>query len=92
MLTRTAPARATDAHVAIIGHITDTELRRYASAIEIANGLLNRFLLLCVRRVRLLPEGGDPEPAERHRASALPATVLKHAHAAGRVTLAADRA
>ena len=45
VLTRTAPARATDAHVAIIGHITDTELRRYASAIEIANGLLNRFIL-----------------------------------------------
>jgi hypothetical protein len=62
VLTRTAPARATGAHVAIIGHITHTELRRYASAIEIANGLLNRFLLLCVRRVRLLPEGGDPEP------------------------------
>lgn len=41
VLTRTAPARATGAHVAIIGHITHTELRRYASAIEIANGLLN---------------------------------------------------
>ena len=65
VLTRTAPARATGAHVAIIGHITHTELRRYASAIEIANGLLNRFLLFCVRRVRLLPEGGDPQPLNR---------------------------
>jgi Protein of unknown function (DUF3987) len=62
VLTRTAPARATNAHVSIIGHITQTELRRYASAIEIANGLLNRFLLLGVSRVRLLPEGGDPHP------------------------------
>jgi hypothetical protein len=90
VLTRTAPARATGAHVAIIGHITHTELRRYASAIEIANGLLNRFLLLCVRRVRLLPEGGDPEPLKGTGLVRYLSTVLKHAHATGRVTLAAD--
>lgn len=90
VLTRTAPARATGAHVAIIGHITHTELRRYASAIEIANGLLNRFLLICVRRVRLLPEGGDPQPLKGTGLVRYLATVLKHAHATGQVTLAPD--
>lgn len=42
LLTRTAPARATDAHVSIIGHITQTELRRHTTTVEIANGFLNR--------------------------------------------------
>jgi hypothetical protein len=90
VLTRTAPARATGAHVAIIGHITQTELRRYASAIEIANGLLNRFLLLAVRRVRLLPEGGDPNPLKDTGLARYLATTLKHARTTGQVKLAED--
>jgi hypothetical protein len=90
VLTRTAPARATGAHVAIIGHITQTELRRYASAIEIANGLLNRFLLLAVRRVRLLPEGGDPNPLKDTGLARYLANVLTHARTIGPVKLADD--
>jgi hypothetical protein len=62
LLTRTAPARASAAHIAVIGHITAAELRHHASSVELANGFLNRFLLLACRRVRLLPEGGDPDP------------------------------
>ena len=31
ILTRTAPARATDAHISVIGHITQTELRRHTT-------------------------------------------------------------
>lgn len=62
ILTRTAPARATSAHISVIGHITATELRAHVNPVELANGLLNRFLLLGCRRVRLLPEGGDPDP------------------------------
>jgi hypothetical protein len=88
VLTRTAPARATNTHVSIIGHITHTELRRYASAIEIANGLLNRFLLLCVRRVRLLPEGGDPNPLKHTGLARYLARTLKHARTTGPVKLA----
>ncbi len=90
VLTRTAPARATGAHVSIIGHITQTELRRHASAIEIANGLLNRFLLLAVRRVRLLPEGGDPNPLKDTGLARYLATTLKHARTIGQVKLADD--
>ena len=62
LLTRTAPATATSAHIAIIGHITQTELARHTTTVELANGFLNRFLICACRRVRLLPEGGDPEP------------------------------
>jgi hypothetical protein len=42
ILTRTAPARATNAHISVIGHITATELQHHINPVELANGLLNR--------------------------------------------------
>ena len=62
LLTRTAPARSTDAHIALIGHITQAELRHHLTQVELANGLANRFLLCACRRTRLLPEGGNSDP------------------------------
>jgi hypothetical protein len=53
-----APVRATGAHVTVIGHITAEELRRYLTNTEVASGFGNRFLWLCVRRSKFLPEGG----------------------------------
>jgi hypothetical protein len=90
LLTRTAPARATSAHISIIGHITHTELRRHTTNVEIANGFLNRFLLLAVRRVRLLPEGGDPDPLKNSGLARYLTSVLKHAQTAGQLTLDPD--
>ena len=90
LLTRTAPARATSAHIAIIGHITQTELRRHTTTIEIANGFLNRFIFAAVRRVRLLPEGGAPDPLKGTGLAHYLTSVLKHAHTAGRLTLDPD--
>ena len=43
VLTKHDPARAADAHVSIVGHITADELLRHVSATEAANGFLNRF-------------------------------------------------
>lgn len=63
VITKHDPARASDAHVSVVGHITADELVRHVGATEIANGFLNRFLLICVRRSRLLPEGGHLDPA-----------------------------
>ncbi len=51
-------ARATGAHISIIAHATKQELLRYLDATEQANGFGNRFLWACVRRSRILPEGG----------------------------------
>jgi hypothetical protein len=87
LLTRTAPARATDAHISIIGHITATELQQHTTRIELANGFLNRFLLVAVRRMRLLPEGGNPDPLKGSGLVRYLASVLKHAQTTGRVTL-----
>lgn len=58
-LTRSAPITATGAHISIIGHITKDELLRYLRSTETANGFANRFLWLCVRRSKLLPDGGN---------------------------------
>ncbi|MGH8995781.1 MAG: DUF3987 domain-containing protein [Acidimicrobiales bacterium] len=62
LLTRTAPARASAAHIAVIGHITSAELTHHLNAIEAANGFLNRFVFIACRRHRLLPQGGHPDP------------------------------
>ncbi len=90
LLTRTAPARATEAHISIIGHITQTELRRHTTTVEISNGFLNRFIFAAVRRVRLLPEGGDPDPLNGTGLARYLTSVLKHARTAGHVTLTAE--
>ena len=58
VLTKNSPAKATGAHISIIGHITRDELLRFLSSTETANGFANRFLWVCARRSKLLPEGG----------------------------------
>jgi len=90
LLTRTAPARATSAHISIIGHITQTELRRHTTTVEIANGFLNRFVFAAVRRVRLLPEGGDPDPLKNTGLGRYLTSVLTRAQTAEQVTLTAN--
>lgn len=62
LLTRSAPARASAAHITVIGHITGAELAHHLSALEAANGFLNRFCFIACRRQRLLPDGGHPDP------------------------------
>jgi hypothetical protein len=58
-MTKNSEARATGAHISIIGHITRDELRRLLTETESANGFGNRFLWLAVRRSKCLPEGGN---------------------------------
>jgi hypothetical protein len=58
-LTKNSPAKATGAHISVVGHITRAELLRYFDSTEAANGFGNRILWVCVRRSRCLPEGGN---------------------------------
>lgn len=85
LLTRTAPAKASAAHLCMVGHITTVELAHHLAGLEIANGLLNRFLILAVRRARLLPEGGHPDPLARTGLPARLAANLAVARAGGRL-------
>jgi hypothetical protein len=87
ILTRTAPARATSAHIAIIGHITQHELRRHTTSLELANGFMNRVLIICCRRQRLLPEGGNPDPLHNTGLDRLLTAALKQARNAGQIRL-----
>ncbi|MDA2919733.1 DUF3987 domain-containing protein [Desulfobacterota bacterium AH_259_B03_O07] len=60
-LTKNSKAKASGAHISIIGHITRGELIKYLTDTEAANGFGNRFLWLCVKRSKVLPFGGDIE-------------------------------
>ena len=57
-MTKNSPARATDAHISIVGHITADELARRLDATDMANGFGNRFPWVSVSRSKLLPDGG----------------------------------
>jgi hypothetical protein len=57
-MVKNSPAKATGAHISIIGHITRDELRRLLTQTESANGFANRFCWLAVKRSKCLPEGG----------------------------------
>jgi hypothetical protein len=56
IVTKNSPAKATGAHISIIGHITRHELRFVGS--DAQNGFANRFLVACVQRSKFLPDGG----------------------------------
>jgi hypothetical protein len=67
IMTKTAPAKATGAHVSIVGHITQDELHRELRATDEANGYANRFLFVYAERSKYLPFGGrldEPTMAE----------------------------
>ena len=57
-LTKNSPARATEAHVTVVGHITKAELLKLLKQTDALNGFGNRFVWLAVRRSKLLPDGG----------------------------------
>jgi len=86
-LTRNRPLHATEAHLALIGHITATELRHCSTTLSIANGLLNRFLFVACRRAQLLPHGGDEYPLANTGLKERLAEVLEHARRAGQLRL-----
>jgi hypothetical protein len=90
LLTRNSPVRASEAHLAVIGHITATELRHCSTTLTLANGFLNRFLFVACRRMRLLPEGGDENPLGNTGLKDRLAQALEHASRAGQLSLHSD--
>ena len=59
ILTKTKAAKATNAHIGIIAHITSDELNRLLTSTEAANGFANRFLWAHTERSKELPFGGN---------------------------------
>jgi hypothetical protein len=63
-MTKNSPAKATGAHISIIGHVTKEELQRELSVTDTANGFGNRFIWLAVERSKCLPEGGQMDQVD----------------------------
>ena len=74
-------------HIAIIGHVTDDELRAVLTRVEMANGFANRFLFARVRRSKLLPHGGHLDFTTLDELGARVAERLTQARTLGRVTM-----
>ena len=51
------PYGATDAHICVIGHISQEGLKKYLQESAFFSGFANRWLWLCVKRGKLQPRG-----------------------------------
>ena len=60
VLTKTNAMQANDAHISQIDHVTREDLLRNIDDIQLANGFLNRYGLVCSRRIKLLDDPGRP--------------------------------
>lgn len=58
-LTKNDRIKVTGAHVGIVTHITMEELKGSLRAVEMHNGLANRFMWICSKRSKLVP---NPSP------------------------------
>ena len=82
-MTKNNPARASNPHVSLIGHVTAEELGSYLKSVEIFNGLGNRILWVCVRRSKRLPFGGSVDGEQVQALGARLAVALAHARGVG---------
>jgi hypothetical protein len=86
-LTKNSSLTATEAHVSIIGHITEDELRSRITRTDLANGFANRFLFALIRRSKELPFGGDLTDSEILHLGERLKSAIEWAKTAGRVTM-----
>jgi hypothetical protein len=84
-LTKNSPLASTGAHISLIGHITSAELGRLLTDTALANGFANRFLWVCVKRSRLLPEGGQLHSMDLSRFTEQLKAVVKFAKTVGEI-------
>lgn len=78
---------ASNPHLCIVAHVTQQELVKVLSEVDVFNGLANRFLWCCVRRGREMP---FPEPMPDQAVAEVGARLaeaLRFAHIGGEVRL-----
>jgi hypothetical protein len=92
VMTKNSPARSTGALIAVIGHITETELRQNLDRTDMANGFGNRFLFACIRRSKFLPFGGSMEPGDLNRLGVRIRNSIEIARHQGVVTMSSEAA
>jgi hypothetical protein len=86
-LTKNSPLKATGAHISIVGHITEDELRARLTRTEAASGFANRFLFACTRRSQLLPHGGNLDENDVSKLAMLVKEKVEAARLIGRVEM-----
>jgi hypothetical protein len=87
-MTRNSTLMATGAHISIVGHITEAELKARLTKTEMANGLANRFLIPLVKRSKLLPHGGHMlEPSAIAQLSERVNNAISFAKSTGRARM-----
>jgi hypothetical protein len=75
-MTKNSSLKATGAHISIIAHVTEDELRARLTRTDAANGFANRFLFCLVRRGKLLPFGGNLTDAQVHELGQRLASII----------------
>jgi hypothetical protein len=86
-LTKGSPLCATDAHISLIAHITEDELRARITRTDCANGFANRFLFVLIKRSKELPFGGDLLESAIQTLGSRLAEVVAEARTVGRATM-----
>jgi hypothetical protein len=89
-VTKNNSLRATGAHISVIGHITETELAKKMDSNAIFNGFGNRFLVVCAKRARLLPDGGNLTDEDFQALAGKLARAIDGARKIGRLTRSAE--
>jgi hypothetical protein len=69
---------ATDAHIAIVGHITIEEVRRNLTSLAMASGFANRFLFVLAKRSKELPFAGRLDPAVTEKLTKALGSILSN--------------
>lgn len=89
-LTKSNRIKVTDPHICIVAHITRGELKQLLQTGDLWNGLANRFLWVCAKRQKLVP---NPKPMDSEVVQNLAnklAEVLKVVQTFGAVSFLAD--
>ncbi len=73
-LTKNDPVEVDRAHLCILSHITQDELKSKMTSLQISNGFGNRFLWVCARRTKEVPL---PRPMPQEELSALQLELWK---------------
>jgi hypothetical protein len=89
-MTKNKPVRATNPHIAIVGHVTKDELLRNLTETETVNGFGNRFVWFMVRRSKELPFPSAPAESDLSALALEIRKLLSVSRACGQLTLSAS--
>ena len=76
--------------MSVLAQITPMELTARLDSTEIANGFMNRFVIVAAKRSKFLPRGGNIPLDVRARAAGRVQDALDHARQLGEVDMTAD--